>query len=217
MRLIIPYRHDPSNGFELRYAIRSMVKHFKGMSGVVLIGDKPDWYCGGHIPAADTGAKEWNIVKKILLSPYEDFLYSNDDFFAAQDFDETLPNYYSTELRTARVHGKYVGRVINCRSVYPDGLFYDIHTPMVINLTKYREANNLPQTKEYLCKSLYGNFIGGGVQLQDNKIRNGKLIPPGPFFSTNDRTCKMINLNELYPVKSDYEMDINTSVTNGLC
>ena len=70
-----------------------MVKHFKGMSGVVLIGDKPDWYCGEHIPAADTGAKEWNIVKKILLSPYEDFIYSNEDFLAPQDFDETLPNY----------------------------------------------------------------------------------------------------------------------------
>ena len=216
MRLVIPYRSCPNNGYELKYAIRSMVKHFKPLSGVVLIGDKPGWYCGEHIPAADTGAKEWNIVNKILLSPYEDFLYSNDDFFAAQDFDETLPNYYSTTLREARVHGKYVGRVINCRSVYPDGLFYDIHTPMVINLTKYREANNLPQTKEYLCKSLYGNFIGGGVQLPDNKIRNGKLIPPGSFFSTNDRTCKMINLNELYPEKSDYEMDINTPIISRL-
>ena len=216
MRLVIPYRIDPNNGHELRYAIRSMVKHFKPLSGVVLIGDKPDWYQGEHTPATDTGAKEWNIVNKILLSPYEDFLYSNDDYFATEDFSTDLPNYYSTTLREARVHGKYVGRVINCRSVYPDGLFYDIHTPMVINLTKYREANNLPQTKEYLCKSLYGNFIGGGVQLPDNKIRNGKLIPHGPFFSTNDRTCKMINLNELYPVKSDYEMDINTPVISRL-
>ena len=205
MKLIIPYRLDPNNGFELRYAIRSMVKHFKPLSGVVLIGDKPDWYQGEHTPATDTGAKEWNIVNKILLSPYEDFLYSNDDFFATQDFSTDLPNYYSTELRAARVHGKYINRVLNVMDIYPDGLFYDIHTPMVINLTKYREANNLPQTKEYLCKSLYGNFIGGGVQLPDNKIRNGKLIPPGPFFSTNDRTCKMINLNELYPDASEYE------------
>ena len=193
-----------------------MVNHFKPLSGVVLIGDKPGWYKGEHIPSTDTGAKEWNIVNKILLSPYEDFLYSNDDYFATEDFSTDLPNYYSTTLREARVHGKYVGRVINCRSVYPDGLFYDIHTPMVINLTKYREANNLPQTKEYLCKSLYGNFIGGGVQLPDNKIRNGKLIPPGPFFSTNERTAKLINLPELYPVKSDYEMDINTPIISRL-
>lgn len=216
MKLVTPYKNDGNNGFELRYSIRSMVNHFKPLSGVVLIGDKPGWYQGEHIPATDTGAKEWNIVNKILKSPYEDFLYSNDDYFATEDFSTDLPNYYSTTLREARVHGKYVGRVINCRSVYPDGLFYDIHTPMIINLTKYREANNLPQTKEYLCKSLYGNFIGGGVQLPDNKIRNGKLIPPGPFFSTNDRTCKMINLNELYPVKSDYEMDINTPVISRL-
>ena len=71
MKLLIPYRRCPNNGLELRYAIRSMVRHFKPLSGVVLIGDKPNWYCGEHIPATDTGAKEWNIVNKILSSPYE--------------------------------------------------------------------------------------------------------------------------------------------------
>lgn len=211
MKVVIPYRLDINNGYELRYAIRSMVKYFTPLSGVVLIGDKPKWYNGEHIQCQDNSPfKERNIVNKILGSPYEDFLFSNDDIFALKPFDETLPNYYSGTLTDAKVHGKYILRRDAVKSVYPDGMFYDIHTPMVINLTKYREANNVDwEHKEYLCKSLYGNFIGGGVQLDDCKIRTGNAIPDEPFFSTSDRNAKMIKLQELYPIKSDYETTIN--------
>lgn len=211
MKLLIPYRLDINNGHELRYAIRSMVKYFKPFSGVCVIGDKPYWYTGEHIDCRDNSPfKERNIVNKVLGSPYEDFLYSNDDFFALKPFDETLPNYYSGTLSDAKVHGKYILRRDAVKFIYPDGLFYDIHTPMVINLAKYREANNVDwEHKEYLCKSLYGNFIGGGELLPDCKIRQGKDIPDAPFFSTNERTAKMINLELLYPQKSDYETTIN--------
>lgn len=207
MKLVIPYRHDQNReGYELRYAIRSMVKYFKPLSGVVLIGDKPDWFKGEYIEAKDGMRKEWNIVSKILSCPYEDFLYSNDDYFATEGFDETLPNYYSGPLSSAQVFGKYTIRRNNVMKVYPDGMFYDIHVPMIINLEKYKEANNVEWNKyEYLCKSLYGNFVGGGQQMVDCKIRAGAKLPEGWFFSTNDRTARLVTLPELFPDASQYE------------
>lgn len=207
MNLVIPYKDDRNNGFELKYSIRSIVKHFHGLTGVCLIGDKPTWYTGEHIPMTDiTGRKEWSIVSKILSSPYEDFLYSTDDHFATEPFDSSLPNYYSGPLSKAIVHGKYETRVKNTRSIYKDGLFYDIHTPMVINLTKFKEAHNIDWANyEYLSKSIYGNYIGGGELLSDSKVRRFGEVPSGRFFSTNNRTAQSIDFETMYPEPSPYE------------
>lgn len=215
---MIPYRLDPANGYELKYAIRSMVKHFKDMTGVLLIGDRPTWYQGEHIHAQDyrgyPSRKEYSMVQKILLCPYEDFLLTQDDVFAMRDFDSTLPNYYSGTLAEVKVHGRYHRRVRAVMGIYPEGMFYDIHCPMVINRDKFREANNVDWlTTEFLQKSLYGNFIGGGSQMADCKIRNAPepgqplVIPDAPFFSTDDQsgTHKLINFDTLYPDASQYE------------
>lgn len=40
----------PDNGEELRHSMRSVVKHFQGEVKTTVIGDKPFWYCGHHIP-----------------------------------------------------------------------------------------------------------------------------------------------------------------------
>lgn len=208
MIVVYPYRHSETD--ELKYSIRSMVKHFKDMTGVCVIGDCPEWYTGEHIPAKDIpGRKESSIVNKILLAPYENFLLCNDDIYALQDFDDALPLYYSQPLNETIRHGKYAHRVDNTRKLYPSGMMYDIHTPMVVNFRSFHAAHVGCDwgNKEYLCKSIYGNYIGGGEPLRDCKVREGKKIPEGvPFFSTNDRTAGMINLNELYPVKSEYEV-----------
>lgn len=208
MILLIPYRNDVNNGHELRYAIRSMVKYFTGFTGVVIIGDKPHWYKGEHIPANDKpGRKEWSIVSKVLMAPCEQFLLSNDDVFALAPFGTDLPNYYSGPLTTAVVHGKYIARRDAVRTLYPDGMFYDVHTPMVIHLPSYHYANSKADwvSRDYLCKSVYGNYVGVGELLADCKVRHGKDIPAGPFFSTNDRTAQMIDFNKLYPDASQYE------------
>jgi len=206
LKAVIPYRNCINNGLELRYAIRALVKYFKPLSGICIIGELPYWYRGEFIEMADTkDRKEFSIMSKIAKSPYEDFLYCTDDTFATQPFDETLPNLYSSTLKDATVWGRYIGRRDNTMAVYPDGLFYDIHTPMVINREKFRQAHDVNWVeKEYLSKSMYGNFIGGGVMMQDCKIRKrGQMF--SPFFSTNEQTAKFINFDELYPDASEYE------------
>lgn len=178
------------------------------MTGVLLIGDRPKWYTGEHIPMADVDRKEYSIMLKIKACPYEDFLFSNDDIFALKDFDDTMPNYYSSTLAAATVYGKYVQRRDNCLTVYPDGLFYDIHTPMVINKLAYEKANNVEWDKrDYLCKSLYGNYIGGGELLPDCKLRKPGPVPDVPFFSTSNYTSRLIPLQNMYPDASSYEND----------
>lgn len=212
MNLIVPYKDDGNNGHELRYCIRSMVKHFKDLSGVCLIGDKPDWYNGEHITMKDEGRKEQNVVNKVLSSPYEDFLLCSDDCFALKDFDSSLPLYYSVKLKYYKGGGNYPERVRNVMELYPDGFMYDIHQPMVINLAKFKEAHSKGDwiKKDYLTKSMYGNFIGGGEQLDDYKIKTGKIVDMGrPFFSTNQLTGRMVRFEEIYPDASQYEADRN--------
>ena len=45
------YFHDEARADELRYSMRSVCQHFKGTPQLILLGDKPDWYGGQHIPA----------------------------------------------------------------------------------------------------------------------------------------------------------------------
>jgi len=208
MILLVPYKDDGFCGHELRYCIRSMVKHFTDLTGVCLIGDKPAWYIGEHITMNDPGRKEQNIVNKVLSSPYENFLLCSDDCFALKDFDSSLPLCYSMKLKHYKGGGNYPDRVRNVMQLYPDGFMYDIHQPMVINLTKFKEAHGKADwdKKDYLTKSLYGNYIGGGVQLDDYKIKTGKVVDTSrPFFSTNQLTGKLIRFDEIYPNASEYE------------
>ena len=210
MRLVIPYRLDPHQGYELRYCIRAFVKYYPGLSGVCLIGDKPKWYTGEHIPCTDIpNRKEWSIVSKVMRSPYEEFIFSCDDVYPTVPVN-SLPNYYSTTLATAKVYGKYIDRTVNTMDVFPDGLFYDIHTPIIVQRSAFIAAHRLCdwEKKEYLSKSVYGNFIGSEVQMDDCKIRPGlPLNPDWPWFSTNGRTALEL-LPAMYPEKSDYEVKV---------
>lgn len=221
MNLVIPYRHDDHDGYELKHCIRSMVKHFTDLTGVTIIGDKPKWYTGEHIKAKDGPRKEWNIVSKILMSPYPQFLLCSDDVFATQDFDATLPMYYSERLDQVKYKGQYPTRAANTMKVYPDGMMYDIHKPMVIDRALFREAQlqgNWAQ-REYLSKSMYGNYVGGGEVLADHKVRHAfKCDLTKPFFSTNGgAVAKMLKLHELYPLTSVYEKYfVDTPVSDGL-
>ena len=44
------YVEGPARGDELRYSIRSVFKNYLGPARIWVVGDKPDWYTGLHIP-----------------------------------------------------------------------------------------------------------------------------------------------------------------------
>jgi hypothetical protein len=219
MRLVIPYRLPADGGIELKYAIRSMVKHFKPLSGVLLIGDKPEWYTGDHLPYADLkGEKERSMQLKVLRAPDEVFLYSNDDYFALENFYSTFPNYYDTTCRDlAERHP-----IASYREIYnnclPSWLNYDVHTPMLMTRQRFKAAYHRMDAQTPI-KTTYGNFQFGlikpPVYLCDMKIRGPHSdaeieysIKDRPFFSTHDSAINeaMISIFEkLYPDASIFE------------
>ena len=208
MKVVIPYRFDKDLGNELRYAIRSIVKHFKDFTGLVLVGDKPKWYTGYHIPARDISErKEYSIYRK-LMKVQETVLYTNDDYFALQDFNHTLPNYYNFKCSEIKPIDKiYKDLYASCPG---DWLNFDVHCPMVIDTTTFVWAIDRP------IKTYYGNTHHlQGTRYADCKLRGelsyGEImqrIKHRPFFSTHDNstTAGMAKvLNELYPEPSVYE------------
>lgn len=219
MKLVIPYRLPADGGIELRYAIRSMVKHFKPLSGVLLIGDKPEWYTGDHIPYADLkGEKERSMQLKVLQAPDEIFLYSNDDYFAAKDFNGYLPYYYDTDCRDMAARhpiDSYRKLYNNC---LPDWLNFDIHAPMVMHRNTFIASYNKMDAQTPI-KTTYGNFNGGaevrGRYLCDCKIKGEHsyeeivyATKDRPFFSTHDsaiNTDMIAFLKINYPDVSPFE------------
>lgn len=210
MRIFIPYKTTPDDGLECKYTIRSMVKHFKDMTGCLIVGDKPSWYKGDHIYYTDIpNRKEYSIYRKLILIK-ETVLHLNDDFFALQDFGTDLPNYYSGTCRDklmVTTDKVYKELYLNC---LPEWLNFDIHVPMVIDTRRFDWDIDRP------LKTYYGNQNKlTGTRLTDCKIR-GDLnysevkdrIEGRPFFSTHDNADKagMLSvLYELYPLKSEYE------------
>lgn len=90
-KFVIPYIIGPENGYELRYALRSLAKNFKEQVEVVIIGDKPDWIQNvTHIPIARVVGMPYNkfmdLFKKVdaflkLENCGSGFYYSYDDVF----------------------------------------------------------------------------------------------------------------------------------------
>lgn len=72
------------NDIELLFMLRGLHAHHPTAAPVV-IGSKPVWYKGVHIPFPEdpTGCKENKIKKKVLHAAtlYPEFVLANDDHF----------------------------------------------------------------------------------------------------------------------------------------
>lgn len=97
--VVIPYIHN-GNGRELRYAIRSLANIRNWNGEIVLIGDKPNWYTGTHIPRPQQSDRFQDVYSKMLLATtlYESFIWSNDDIYITEPttisayYDESTPD-----------------------------------------------------------------------------------------------------------------------------
>jgi hypothetical protein len=212
MKAVIPYRYDKDHGEELHFAIRSLVKYFTPLSEIIVVGDCPDWYTGTHIQCTDTSKrKEYSIYNK-LMQVKGKVLYSNDDYYALQPFDEALPYYngphtcgYMAKYSTDK---QYKELYRNCPDYWHN---FDIHCPMVIDTTIFKWFIDQPIKTAYAHQTSIDNCI----QIEDCKIGGNKTyefikaaIKDRPFFSSkeNAKIGGMPKvLNELFPDKSKYE------------
>ena len=223
MDIFYPLRTDGSkhNNLELRYSLRSIEKNLSGFDRVFISTEHlPEWLTNvEHLPVKDDLRRvpDWNIQNKVYNATSEDFLFMNDDHFIMQPYDvNTFPNFYHSTLDIyCRRRGKdgYGRRAINTMNWLNARnlklLHFDIHYPIVYNLTKFREVMDLvPWDDRYgfIIKSLYGNYWHlPGTYTHDNKISG--LPGALPIFSTytHIKTSLFTYLEQRFPKKSRYE------------
>lgn len=212
------------NDLELKYSLRSLEKYLSGYDRIFIVGNLPNWIKKDsvvHIPKGDGLYKQQNIFLKIKAAIdngiSNNFLFFNDDHFLLQPLQaDQLPYFYDNTLQhwATKARGRYKGAILNTG----EGLYYDVHTPIIYNGEKFlNTVGKLDWSKEYVIKSAYcnANQIGKIVKIDDIKIEQERtveqlkaIIHKKMFFSIATYALypamKQL-LNELYPEKSKYE------------
>lgn len=197
------------NDFELRMSIRSLHKNMVGIDNIWLIGEKPEWYIGNHVPYPDNSPiPDKNIMDKLLHACQiaeisEDFLFVNDDHYIIHPAGAVdYPYYYSLPIheviQSYRNKGSYFWRINNTMKALKDkglpGMYYDIHYPIRYNKRAFVEAMKAFKWDSvgYIIKSLYCNYCRvDGERQQDFKMQKFDRLRASraPVLSSYDVMC----------------------------
>lgn len=201
---------------ELRYSIRSAVANLPH-DKIWVVGGKPDWYTGNHIPVPQDKDKYTNAREnmKKIAEPYgkisSNFILMNDDFFIMKPVED-LQYYYTGTLADRikllqRKHRRshYINMLMHTlRELQKMGisepLDYTLHVPFIMNKVNLRKIVK----NKMSWRLAYGNIFNvGGIQafpdengITDVKyyVRQNKLSGPNKntlsetFMSTEDRS-----------------------------
>lgn len=213
--VVIPYKFNHHGEPELRYALRSIVKHLKGYGEIYIIGDLPTWVRNvRHIPTPDIDRqfdrdmwKERNIYEKVRRASYykfvtDDFYFTNDDHFLLQDFNaSTFPLHWASDIEDdMKRKDLYVNTINNTYELIQAGEApfqnYDTHCPIVYNKRLFRNLEDLDWSKKwgYCIKTAYCGANGlRGEFYPDLKIRGQhsaesirRAIAGRQYFSTDN-------------------------------
>ena len=91
--VVYPYIENEARGQELRFSMRSVETNLVGTPRFWVVGERPDWYSGNHIPhqrlprqrhlpRLDRAAKLWRVVKQRAIQ--NEFLWMMDDLYFVQ-------------------------------------------------------------------------------------------------------------------------------------
>lgn len=229
----------PNNFEELRYSLRSLVNLPHG--DVWIVGGYPEWL-SGHINLKHKYVRQVGLNKfagagrtftaTAGLSVSETFYLFHDDMYVMTPVP-TVPRYYRCawqEWTAGRgtAHGTrwaFQTERLMKRLAVPLDLSYEVHVPMVMDRTAFREflarVNRVSEGAHpatvmgSVCKrSAYGNFVGyGGTRVEvDPKLRAGREIRLGSFLSSSgDRVPPAVRA--AFPEPSPYERIVPRSST----
>lgn len=194
---------------ELRYSLRSLMGHVK-YSKVFVVGIKPPWYRGIHIPFVDQpGRNVSNQVRKLELvvslpELSDKFLWMNDDFFFTAPWkDRKLYHRHSTPKRT----GFYDQAYRNARQVVGQGHDYELHFPVVYDKMRVRRILSRTKLRNIAFRTVY--FHGMNSKPADDVKLFKWQEPPEPFFSTSSTLVQDLAFQQwmerAYPVPSPWE------------
>lgn len=212
------------NSNELRFSLRSAEK-FLSFDKVFIIGYLPEFispYKVIYIPFQDNPAQKYKSVnakvRLILENPdiSEDFIFMNDDFWLLKEW-KTIPYYYYRTLADRikyRTGGTYLQRLENTLKIFPNGLNYELHCPIVFNKEKLRKVLE-KYGEEVERRSAYCNeYKVPSVEMRDYKIfkvKNLALLKDAPFFSADDTVVLQPEFQKfifsLFPKPSYFEVD----------
>lgn len=217
------------NDTELRYCLRSIVKHLSGYGDIFLIGHKPDWVKNIiHIPATDgekTYEKERNVFGKLTIAAgdiriTDDFLRMDDDHFLLSSYiADKFPFYYEGWLKDELSISDYKHTLNNTVKEIGDKRYFDVHCPMIFNKQRIWTTSALHDWNVkfgYCVKTTYcADHYLSGSPVADLKIRDPfpadqirEMIAGRSWFSIGHKACTtgmLTILSELYPSKSPYE------------
>lgn len=233
MKLVIPWLGSDST--ELRYCLRSMDMHMKGVTGLIIIGYAPPGWLKDytHIRYRDDINQKWshrNVWEKLQTVQEEEFLWSADDVYLLKDFRAKRLPYYFTGPLTDQLTGRnpknpYYATLSNTLDfIGLEAIAYNTHCPIVIDKDRLNATmikmetieGNLQVTGEvdwnkpygYCIKTLYAQGMKG-MQIADCKLMAKEQDLTGrPWFSTSPTFMRRGGerlLKGLYPRPSRWE------------
>lgn len=217
---------------ELRYAIRSWVRHagmVEGLDRLVTVGDHPDWLEPDlHIPGNLHRSGPVNVFENIRTACTSGLLgdravIANDDMFAVDATDPTEVCYrrplaehirglqqntwWSASLRLTHAYLRAHG--------VPQPLSFELHRPLAVNtaamgsvLAEAWSGHGFPPQ----WRTLYGNLAGPSspTQARDSKVLSRRGEITGPWISTTDGAWKLgwgDRIMHMFPEPTMWEND----------
>jgi len=206
MTVVIPLRND-GNYSQLRFALRSITTHHPEITDCILVGGKPDWYTGQHIPHKDYGPvfKEANIRDKVLASGVRGrFLFANDDHILLTPIVSTWNKGLLSECLKNRIgNGSYTRCLRNTLEHYGDVDNVDCHCPIWMDSEGVKRTNFEWPEFGIGFKTCYAQENGVKSEyMEDCKV--DKLPVGRPWFSLTD-AFNVRQLFGLFPEKCIFE------------
>lgn len=176
------------NKEELRYSIRSIVKNFKDLRNIVIVGTLPNWIQNvKHIPFSDDySSKDINIIRKLLAvcddaEVSDNFVNISDDQLIIYPIGTSLLKAYTinSDIRripSSKFKNEYARRITSTlETLKKEGLpinLYEGHIPYLLNKIKYKQILSKYDFAKGngLCgNTLYfNNFLNIGEQPVEN-------------------------------------------------
>jgi len=162
MIAVYPYRKQPGD-IELKYSMRSL-RHKRDISGVLVVGDKPDdWYTGFHIESHNRDSALENVRRHLVLAltetSDESFLLMNDDFFINRWFEEegkVASGSSMVDLLFA-ANGEFRDAIRRTMKVTgAKSASCELHRPIEMKTEVLREALRIGHEDTLLVRPVYG-------------------------------------------------------------
>ncbi len=205
--VVIPYRKVTPDT-ELFFALKSWknIPH----RNIWIVGDKPDWYKGNHIPITEY---KWNIhipihnqenkIRAACEHPdiSDDFILSNDDFFIMKPtqlklFNRGTLQQHISERQRRDQYQRSLQQTLEIlhRQDIAEPLSFDLHIPMLLNKQKRLELSYAMEPKLNrgympLFRSLYGNLYPEPSEYMVD-VKNIGNFTDSVYLSTSDKTFK---------------------------